>query len=51
VVRTSQDFDLVILRSQRYRTEGGVAISDVTTQVVHQLKCSLIVLGEPHYGD
>jgi nucleotide-binding universal stress UspA family protein len=50
VVRTSQDFDLVILRSQRYRTEGGVAISDVTTQVVHQLKCSIIVLGEPHYG-
>lgn len=48
ILKTSRDFDLMILRSRRYRTAGGIAISDVTTQVVQHLRCSVVILGEPH---
>jgi len=42
------DFDLVILRSIRRRTAGGLAVSDVTTQVIKNLGRSLIIFGEPN---
>ncbi|MBE9221446.1 cation:proton antiporter [Cyanobacterium stanieri LEGE 03274] len=42
------DFDLVMLRSVRRRTAGGLAVSDVTTQTIKKLKRSVILLGEPH---
>ena len=42
------DFDLVILRSIRRRTAGGLAVSDVTTEVLKKLTRSIILLGEPH---
>jgi Kef-type K+ transport system membrane component KefB/nucleotide-binding universal stress UspA family protein len=41
------DFDLVILRSVRRRTAGGLAVSDVTTEVVKQITRSVIIFGEP----
>lgn len=41
-------FDLVILRSMRRRTAGGLAVSDVTTEVIKELKCSMVLFGEPH---
>jgi Kef-type K+ transport system membrane component KefB len=41
-------YDLVILRSIRRRTAGGLAVSDVTTEVINKLKGSLILFGEPH---
>jgi Kef-type K+ transport system membrane component KefB/nucleotide-binding universal stress UspA family protein len=44
----AQAFDIVILRSMRRRTAGGLAVSDVTTQVVKSLSCSMILFGEPH---
>lgn len=51
VVRTllnaAKSCDLVVMRSERQRTAMGLAISDVTTQVVKQLTCSLVLLGEP----
>lgn len=47
ILNAAKSCDLVILRSKRQRTAGGLAISDVTTQLVHQLTCSLVMLGEP----
>ena len=41
-------YDLVVLPFIRNRTiPGGLAISDVTTQLASQLTCSIIMLGEP----
>ncbi|MFB2981068.1 cation:proton antiporter [Microseira sp. BLCC-F43] len=47
ILNASQSTDLIILRSKRRRTAGGLAISDLTTQLVQQLNCSLVMLGEP----
>ena len=41
------NFDLVILRSVRRRTAGGLRMSDVTTQVMQKLDRSFIIFGEP----
>ncbi len=48
IMKAAQSVDLVILRSIRRRTAGGLTVSNVTTQVIEELKCSLIVFGEPH---
>ena len=48
IVRVSHVFDLVILRSVRRRTAGGLAVSDVTTKALEKLTCSLVLFGEPH---
>jgi Kef-type K+ transport system membrane component KefB/nucleotide-binding universal stress UspA family protein len=48
ILKAAIDYDLVILRSIRRRTAGGLSVSDVTTQVVNQATCSLILFGEPH---
>ncbi len=48
IVKASQSSDLVVLRSSRRRLSiGQVAISDVTTEVVQQIRCSVVLLGEP----
>jgi nucleotide-binding universal stress UspA family protein len=47
IAQAVQPSDLVILRSKRQRTAGGLAISDVTSQLVQQLTCSVVMLGEP----
>ncbi|KYC40159.1 sodium:proton antiporter [Scytonema hofmannii PCC 7110] len=48
IVKASQSSDLVVLRSRRRRLSiGQVAISDVTTEVVQQIRCSVVLLGEP----
>jgi Kef-type K+ transport system membrane component KefB/nucleotide-binding universal stress UspA family protein len=47
ILEQSQGFDLVVLRSVRYRTAGGLAVSEVTTQVINNLKCSIVMLGQP----
>lgn len=48
IVRAARSFDLVVLRSLRCRTAGGLAVSDITTEVINSLTCSLILFGEPH---
>lgn len=48
IMKAAQSVDLVILRSIRRRTAGGLAVSNVTTKVIEELKCSLILFGEPH---
>ncbi|NET86976.1 MAG: universal stress protein [Kamptonema sp. SIO1D9] len=48
IVKASQSFDMAIVRSRRRRTAGGLAVSDVTTQVLQQATCSIVLFGEPH---
>ncbi|MBU7583052.1 MAG: cation:proton antiporter [Nostoc sp. TH1S01] len=48
IIREAQAFDLAVLRSVRYRTAGGLGVSQVTTQILRELKCSIVLLGEPH---
>ncbi|CEJ48500.1 cation:proton antiporter domain-containing protein [Umezakia ovalisporum] len=48
IVRQAQAFDLAVLRSVRYRTTGGLAVSEVTTQVIEELTGSIVLLGEAH---
>ncbi|EAW35682.1 cation:proton antiporter [Lyngbya sp. PCC 8106] len=48
IVRAAQSFDLVVLRSTRRRTAGGLAVSDITTEMIKQLTCSIVLFGEPH---
>jgi Kef-type K+ transport system membrane component KefB/nucleotide-binding universal stress UspA family protein len=48
VLQAARLYDLVVLPFIRNRTSpGGLAISDVTTQLARQLTCSIIMLGEP----
>ncbi|MFM6356425.1 MAG: cation:proton antiporter [Planktothrix sp.] len=48
ILSETQHVDLIILRSQRRRTAGGLEVSSVTSEVIHQLPCSMILFGEPH---
>lgn len=48
IVKAARHVDLVILRSMRRRTAGGLAVSDVTHQVLDGLTCSVVLFGEPH---
>jgi nucleotide-binding universal stress UspA family protein len=48
ILKASRHVDLVILRTMRRRTAGGLAVSDVTHQVMAGLTCSLVLFGEPH---
>jgi nucleotide-binding universal stress UspA family protein len=47
VLEVAQSANLVVLRSLRRRTIAGLAVSDITTQVIKELTCSLVVFGEP----
>ncbi|MDZ7953426.1 cation:proton antiporter [Nostoc sp. DedQUE09] len=48
ILQAARLYDLVVLPFIRNRTSpGGLAISDVTTQLARQLTCSIIMLGEP----
>lgn len=49
IVRESASVDLVILRSIRRRTAGGLAVSNVTMDAIQDLNCSLLLFGLPHY--
>ncbi|MGJ3249604.1 MAG: cation:proton antiporter [Elainellaceae cyanobacterium] len=48
ILNATRSVDLVILRSLRRRTAGGLSVSDVTTNVIKDIRCSLILFGEPH---
>ncbi|NEQ96766.1 MAG: universal stress protein [Cyanothece sp. SIO2G6] len=48
ILQLAKTFDLVILRSMRRRTAGGLMVSDVTTQLLRELTCSIVLFGEPH---
>jgi Kef-type K+ transport system membrane component KefB len=48
ILMLAREVDLLVLRSQRRRTAGGLAVSDVTTQVMGEVTCSVVLFGEPH---
>ncbi|MFH7241483.1 MAG: cation:proton antiporter [Spirulina sp.] len=48
ILQAAQSHDLVVLRSMRRRTVGGLSVSDVTHQVIDEATCSLVLFGEPH---
>jgi len=48
ITRISSSFDLVVLRSFRRRTAGGVSVSEITDEVLQQVTTSLVLFGEPH---
>ena len=43
----AKNHDLVILRSTRLRTAGGLAVSDLSDRLVRQLDTSFVLFGEP----
>ncbi|ARV60779.1 sodium:proton antiporter [Nostocales cyanobacterium HT-58-2] len=48
ILQAARLYDLVVLPFVRNRTvPGGLAMSDVTTQLAKQLTCSIVMLGEP----
>ncbi|BAZ15118.1 sodium/hydrogen exchanger [Calothrix sp. NIES-4071] len=48
ILQAARLYDLVVLPFMRNHTiSGGLAISDVTTQLARQLTCSIVMLGEP----
>ena len=48
ILQAARLYDLVVLPFTRSRTiPGGLAISDVTTELARQLTCSIVMLGEP----
>ena len=48
ILQESKSHDLMIMRTRRRRTStGGLAIGDVSSRIVRELDCSLILLGEP----
>lgn len=48
IIEHSKSVDLVILRSIRRRTAGGLAVSNVTMDVIQDLTCSMLLFGETH---
>ncbi len=48
IIRLSRFFDLLILRSYRRRTAAGLAISDLSAEVITHTKSSLVLFGEIH---
>ncbi len=48
ILKLARDYDLVVLRSVRRRTAGGLRVSDVTTRLVADLTCSVVLFGEPY---
>lgn len=48
ITTAAKKYDLVVLRSiQRRTSAGGLAVSDLTSQLVAQLSGSIVLLGEP----
>ncbi|MCC0177867.1 cation:proton antiporter [Waterburya agarophytonicola K14] len=48
ILAQTKNHDLVILRSIRRRTAGGLAVSDISDRLIRQLNTSFILFGEPH---
>ena len=48
ILAQAKSHDLVILRSVRLRTAGGLAVSNISDRLIRQLDTSCILFGEPH---
>lgn len=49
ILSAAKNTDMVVLCSRRRRTAGGLAVSDVATELVGKLTCSMVLFGEPHW--
>ncbi|MDJ0530926.1 MAG: cation:proton antiporter [Xenococcaceae cyanobacterium MO_207.B15] len=47
IIAQADDYDMVVLRFTRRRTAGGLAVGDVTHRAIVDLKCSVVLYGEP----
>ncbi|NBD33874.1 MAG: universal stress protein [Cyanobacteria bacterium] len=47
IIEVAQDYDLTVLRALRRQTAGGLAVSDITTEIVADLQGSLVLVAEP----
>ena len=47
IVQSSQDYDLVVLRSQHHRGGSALSLATSTVPLLDQLKQSVILVGEP----
>ncbi|MBF2015362.1 MAG: cation:proton antiporter [Rivularia sp. T60_A2020_040] len=50
IINQASSYDMLMLRSFRRRTAGGLAVSDVTSKVLSSVSCSLVLFGEPNSG-
>ncbi|MEB3218538.1 MAG: cation:proton antiporter [Nostocales cyanobacterium 94392] len=50
IINQASSYDMVMLRSIRRRTAGGLAVSDVTSKVLSSVSCSMVLFGEPNSG-
>ncbi len=48
IAEMAKEFDMLVMRSARRRTAGGLAVSDVTTRVIQEVQCSMVLFGETH---
>ena len=48
IINEAQDYDMVVLRSIRRRTAGGLKVSDISDRIIQALSCSIVLFGEPH---
>ncbi|MDJ0553274.1 MAG: cation:proton antiporter [Microcoleaceae cyanobacterium MO_207.B10] len=48
ISKAAKSYQLVILRSMRRRTAAGLSVSDVTTKVLSEISCSVVIFGEPY---
>ncbi|MEM1170977.1 MAG: cation:proton antiporter [Cyanobacteria bacterium P01_H01_bin.35] len=48
ISKAAKAYQLVILRSMRRRTAAGLSVSDVTTKVLSEITCSVVIFGEPY---
>lgn len=48
IIQEAKLYDLIVLNTVRHRTTAGLVVSDITTQVIRELSCSLVLFGEPH---
>ena len=48
ISKAAKSDQLVVLRSMRRRTVAGLSVSDVTTKVLSEITCSVVIFGEPY---
>lgn len=48
IINEAQDYDMVVLRSMRRRTAGGLSVSDISDRILNDISCSIVLFGEPH---
>lgn len=48
IVEQGNNYDMVILRSLRRRTVGGLAVGDISEEIIQRLNRSFVLFGESH---